>query len=654
MVILDAKAGSSTSAKQREVNKGQPSDSSRPVAPQKSEKYPPRYGTQHRQDALWEGGNEALPPGWTEDKEEGDAKPSYWDDALFMSTEHRPLPGVRLDNSWELIPGWEWYISPLGRSYFVTNNTRTTSWEKPRPERPAGSLMPECIIKNGSSWLNRNLACLGASGDILSVSDVAICQWTRAGKPVGMPFDIEGGIVNTIAVSPDGLMVAGACGDGRVRLWNIKEGSLVGQPWEGNNDQVRCRCLDWSPNGAEVAGGSEDGTIRRWNTSTGRQIALPIRGSGEWIWTIKYSPQGDKFATGGNDDRILVWSKGGELLIEIKGHDGGVTSLCWSKDGAYIFSGSFDGTIRKWQSVDGKELVVIRGHTNHVTSLCLFPDGSHLVSASNDYSVRIWDLEINQQLGDPLWHDDQVDVVVMSSDGQYIASSISGPDAKIYVWSLDAAALKRRGDDHSADGPSNAEPKGRPVRSKDAILHASSQVSKQQPNHRPGGLAKYGKDFWDADTNTEPRSAASPARPSFAHHWRNFLQLSTQPNAPQSIPLEPRRRNFNLLRGSSSIRTVEVAAGRKKNRIYVSPPSAAEVARAEATAAAAAQHANGNQAGSSAQAGQPQPVSGTQVSQGRPTETVTQASSGGTGDTSYEVNCCGFFFGHRRPTSHQS
>ncbi|KAG2753513.1 hypothetical protein P692DRAFT_20722463 [Suillus brevipes Sb2] len=54
---MNAKAESSTSAKQREANQGQRSDSesSRPVVPQKREKFPPRYGAQHRQDALWEG-----------------------------------------------------------------------------------------------------------------------------------------------------------------------------------------------------------------------------------------------------------------------------------------------------------------------------------------------------------------------------------------------------------------------------------------------------------------------------------------------------------------------------------------------------------------------------------------------------------------------
>ncbi|KIK42319.1 hypothetical protein CY34DRAFT_805062, partial [Suillus luteus UH-Slu-Lm8-n1] len=182
--------------------------------------------------------------------------------------------------------------------------------------------MPECIIKRDSPWYNRNLACLDASGDIMSISDGAICQRTRDGKPVGKPFNSEA--VIRMAVSPDGLMVVGKCRDGRVRLWNIKEGRLIGQPWEGNDVQVMC--LDWSPNGAEVAGGLEDGTIQRWNTTTGRQIGSPIKksyGLG-WIWSIKYSPQGDKFASGGDEDIFRVWSKDGELLVEINGHDNGV------------------------------------------------------------------------------------------------------------------------------------------------------------------------------------------------------------------------------------------------------------------------------------------------------------------------------------------
>jgi WD40 repeat protein len=243
----------------------------------------------------------------------------------------------KIDNpGYTIVPGLrcEWYISPLGQSYFINHNTQTTSWDKPKPGHPAGSLMPECIIK-GHSRCIWSLAYLKASCNVMSASDDgSICQWKRDGEPVGKPLDSDGRVICTMAVSPDETMVVCGTVDGRLRLWNIKEGSMISDPWEGHTAAVKCP--DWSPNTLEIASGSEDGTIRRWNPNTGRQIALPIRTSHIWlVFTIKYSPQGDKFISGGNG-AICVWSRDGKLVIKIKGHDDMVTSLCWPKDGAHI------------------------------------------------------------------------------------------------------------------------------------------------------------------------------------------------------------------------------------------------------------------------------------------------------------------------------
>ncbi|KAJ8582210.1 hypothetical protein M405DRAFT_576930 [Rhizopogon salebrosus TDB-379] len=71
-------------------------DSPTRVAPLTSVKDPPPYGAQHRQDALWEGGNEALPPRWQQFQVGGNM--GYQDDNLVMSSRNRPLPGVRIDN----------------------------------------------------------------------------------------------------------------------------------------------------------------------------------------------------------------------------------------------------------------------------------------------------------------------------------------------------------------------------------------------------------------------------------------------------------------------------------------------------------------------------------------------------------------------------
>ncbi|OAX31946.1 WD40 repeat-like protein [Rhizopogon vinicolor AM-OR11-026] len=306
-----------------------------------------------------------------------------------MGSWNRPLPGVRLDPPGQLVvPGCEWHISPLGRSYFVNHNTRTTSWKKSTPEHPA-SLTTECVIEGHSECI-WSLACVADSYNVVSASsDGSIHQWRRYGEQVGNPWRSDGRAVASIAVPPDETMVVSGSNDGRVQLWHIME-EMAGNPWEGHNATVRY--LDWSPNACEIASGSEDGTMRRWNPDTGRQIVPPIETGHGWV---------------------------PEVIVLVQGR-------------AHIFSGpgSLDDTIRKWQSIDGKELVVLRGHTNAITSICLSPNERHFVSASRDCSVRIWDLQINQQVGEPLLHDGELLALATSSDGQYIAS---GGKDKIYI-----------------------------------------------------------------------------------------------------------------------------------------------------------------------------------------------------------------------------
>jgi len=221
----------------------------------------------------------------------------------------------------------------------------------------------------------------------------------------------------------------------------VEGGNILGEPWQGHN--APARCLAWAPNACEIASGSQDGTIRRWNPHNGEQIAPPIETGHGRVDVIKYSSEGDKLASGGTDYMIRVWSNDGKLLIEIKGHEGWVRSLCWSKDGTHIFSGSSDNTIRKWRSIDGKEVFVLRGHAKAVRSLCFPPDERYLVSASADYSVRIWDLNTNQPVGNPLLHDNELRDLAMTSDGRYIVTA--GLDKKIYLWSIEAA-LKQNDD----------------------------------------------------------------------------------------------------------------------------------------------------------------------------------------------------------------
>ena len=90
---------------------------------------------------------------------------------------------------------------------------------------------------------------------------------------------------------------------------------------------------------------------------------------------------------------------------------------------ACIFSGSVDGTIRKWRLIDGEELkVVLWGHTKPVTFLCMTLEECYLLGASTD-SVRIWDLGTNNTVGEP--------------HRKYVASG--GLNTRIYLRDFESA-----------------------------------------------------------------------------------------------------------------------------------------------------------------------------------------------------------------------
>ncbi|KAG2744191.1 hypothetical protein P692DRAFT_20745256 [Suillus brevipes Sb2] len=95
-VMLSAASTSGTSAGRRDGQRQAPANSPAPVAlPRTSEKEPPLYGAQHRQDALWKvGGNDALPPLWQQFQVSDQTV--YQDDTLVIASYNRPLPGVRL------------------------------------------------------------------------------------------------------------------------------------------------------------------------------------------------------------------------------------------------------------------------------------------------------------------------------------------------------------------------------------------------------------------------------------------------------------------------------------------------------------------------------------------------------------------------------
>src|SRR5438552_6302960 len=81
------------------------------------------------------------------------------------------------------------------------------------------------------------------------------------------------------------------------------------------------------------------------------------------------------------------------------GHDDAVWSVALSPDNRFALSGSYDQSIRLWETATGKEIRRFQGHSGAVLCVTFSADGKFAVSASADGTVRLWDVASRNQAG---------------------------------------------------------------------------------------------------------------------------------------------------------------------------------------------------------------------------------------------------------------
>jgi translation initiation factor 3 subunit I len=75
---------------------------------------------------------------------------------------------------------------------------------------------------------------------------------------------------------------------------------------------------------------------------------------------------------------------------EMFGDTGKINAALWGSLNHHIFTGSEDGTLRKWNVEEGKEEMKVQAHTKEIRSMQFSKDRSMLITASTDKTAKLW------------------------------------------------------------------------------------------------------------------------------------------------------------------------------------------------------------------------------------------------------------------------
>lgn len=286
-----------------------------------------------------------------------------------------------------------------------------------------GMAAPRALVRGGASRL------LDGEADALPW---ALEVPGEALVPRSLPrvMSAHTGAVACIAVSPNGTRAVTGGADRGLWLWDLVNRREL-RCLAGHHDRICCAAF--SPDGQRVLTSGLDQTVRMWDLDAGLELKCFDRQTNR---SAAFSPDGKTALCGAlYDGKLRMFDAvSGKELKRLAGHADWVVCVAFAADGKVALSGGLDRTIKLWDVATGRLLRTFPLKNVVLSSVAFSPDGWRVLSAGSDGIVRGWDTFTGQELFRLIGHTDAVSCVSVAPDGDRAATA--GHDGTVRLWDL--------------------------------------------------------------------------------------------------------------------------------------------------------------------------------------------------------------------------
>jgi WD40 repeat protein len=172
----------------------------------------------------------------------------------------------------------------------------TTTWKQVLEFKSPGLLRPEssAFFPDGKTLV---------TGDFIKTGTVTF--WNVSTGEYIRSLSGHSLVVNSVAISPDGKLLATGSRDLTVKIWDILSGKVL---FTFTHDQGVCRA-EFSPDGKWLATREDmGGWVRLWDVKTGKQIRLfNVPYLSPSVCGMAFTPDGRMLATSSQDGTVVLW-----------------------------------------------------------------------------------------------------------------------------------------------------------------------------------------------------------------------------------------------------------------------------------------------------------------------------------------------------------